>query len=109
MAQLRDARSSQWIASGTPTQLVLLAEKIGLGEVLFDGIGAFDPAATLQTYRDTVTALQAQLAKASAKDKPALTAYIADLVAADAWATSKVAETQIALNAARSNVLIRGS
>lgn len=57
MAQLRDIRTSEFIFEGTPEECVLLADKIGRDEVLFDGVGeAFDPDAVLTSYNDRLTA-----------------------------------------------------
>lgn len=57
MAQLRDIQTSEFIFEGTPEECVLLADKIGRDEVLFDGVGeAFDPDAVLTNYNDRLAA-----------------------------------------------------
>lgn len=52
MAQLRDAQTSELIAEGAPLEMVLLADKLGRAEVMFDDVGeAFDPDAVLDAAR----------------------------------------------------------
>lgn len=43
MAQVRDAQTSELLYEGTPAECVALAAE--LRPVLYDGVGAFDPAA----------------------------------------------------------------
>lgn len=67
MAQLRDARTSELIAEGTPTELALLADRLGRDEVLFDDVGhTFDPDAVLEAHRENIAGLEAAAAAAPA-------------------------------------------
>ncbi len=55
MSQLRDMQTSELIAEGTPLEIVLVAQRLGPGEVLYDDVGlAFDPAAVLAIYQQSV-------------------------------------------------------
>jgi len=73
MAQLRDAHTSDIIATGTPLELALIADKIGGAEVLFDDVGAaFDPAAVIEAAKANADGLAAALKAAKADDKPTL-------------------------------------
>lgn len=55
MAQLRDKQTSECIAEGTPLEIVLLADKIGRDEFIFDDVGeGFDPEEVLSQHKAQV-------------------------------------------------------
>lgn len=66
MAQLRDSRTSEFIASGTAEEMVLLADRLGADNVLFDDVGlGFNPDAVREAHESRL-----QVARAYAKDQP---------------------------------------
>lgn len=70
MAQLRDALTSEFLAEGDPTALVLLAEKIGPDEVIFDGVGEhFNPDEVLRAYNENLSGLQGAAGEASSQEE----------------------------------------
>lgn len=59
MAILRDAQTGQGIATGTPLDMVVLADQLGRDQVLFDDVGKeFDPDTVLSGAQEQHTALQ---------------------------------------------------
>lgn len=59
MAQLRDKKTSEFIAEGSPVEMVLLADEVGIDEVLFDGVGLrFNPAEVRQEYQDRIDGMK---------------------------------------------------
>lgn len=82
MAQLRDAQTSALIAEGTPTELVTLAEEMGLkagvvgpGETaggldaIYDDVGAgFDPDAVVAARDENITGLKKASTKTATPD-----------------------------------------
>jgi hypothetical protein len=59
MAQLRDAQTSELILEGTPYEVAAAAAELGLGEVLFDGVGAgFEPSAPVESHEQELEALE---------------------------------------------------
>ena len=102
MAQLRDAQSSQILAEGTPIEMVLLADRIGHDEVLFDDVGpAFDPDAVRRAHQAQADGLERAAAEASGREAKQLAAAHDELrgltEAADVAAPAAIA----ALDAAR--------
>lgn len=88
MAQLRDKKTSELVAEGTPLAVVLLADELGRDEVLFDDVGLdFDPDAVLAAHNEHVDNLK--LAAGAAKNK-------ADKDAAAAARSAAVAEAEAA-------------
>lgn len=93
MAQLRDAKTSELIAEGTPLEVALAAGQLGKGavvgvgealaddvEVIFDDVGlGFDPAAVIAAHQENVDGLAAvsQDAKADAGLREAVTENLA--------------------------------
>lgn len=72
MAQLRDARTSELLATGTPLEVATCAAD--MTEVIFDDVGvAFDPAAVRARYDAELTGLQAALASLPLKAVPPVT------------------------------------
>jgi hypothetical protein len=107
MAQLRDAQTSQYMADGSPDEMVLLAEEIGRAEVLFDGVGlAFDPAATLASHRDRVIASKRPTDGLAAEEKEQVAKDAADL-AALAPSAKRVDDAGAAMRGARALVRAR--
>lgn len=75
MAQLRDAQTSELIAEGTPIEIVTIAEQIGAQEVLYDGVGGFDPDAVREAHEQHIAGLEAAAAEApKAEDRKRLAA-----------------------------------
>src|SRR5689334_13994550 len=67
MAQLRDVKTSEILFEGTPYEVVLMADKLGRDEVLFDDVGlGFDPDAVKAARLADAEAL-ASIAKSKAK------------------------------------------
>jgi hypothetical protein len=57
MAQLRDAKTGECIAEGTPEEMVLLADEVGVEEVMFDGVGeGFAPGAVKTRHQENIQA-----------------------------------------------------
>lgn len=74
MATLRDAQTSEFLADGTPLEMVALADELGRDEVLFDNVGlGFDPDAVLTAHHDQVKGL-----KAAEADKASIAAAQAE-------------------------------
>lgn len=98
MAQLRDAQTSEIIAEGTPVEVALIAETLGVTNVLFDDVGpAFNPATVVQEHKDRVKGLRdANLRDAEQEAR-----------AAERNATSKTDPADKALKAARDRVARR--
>lgn len=62
MAQLRDKLTSALLAEGTPEEMVLLANEIGMDEILFDDVGLrFDPDAVHASMKERREGLQTSL------------------------------------------------
>ena len=60
MAQLRDAQTGECLAEGAPEEMVLLAEEVGVAEVMFDGVGGgFDAEAVKTRHQANVVASRA--------------------------------------------------
>lgn len=60
MPQLRDAKTSELLAERDDVvELVVIADKVGRDEVLFDGVGDhFDPDAVLEAHRQAADGLE---------------------------------------------------
>jgi hypothetical protein len=84
MAQLRDAKTSELLAEGTPEEIARAAEGFVAGEVLFDDVGAvgkdgvslFDPVAVRKRHSDDLVALESAVDATPEDHKPALRAQI---------------------------------
>lgn len=105
MATLRDAQTSECIASGTPLEMVALADELGAAEVLFDDVGlSFDPPAVLTAHTENVKGLKAAATAASGDEKTSLQAsHDAAVAEADKGRGQKV-KAQKAMDAARARV-----
>lgn len=109
MAQLRDIHTSECVFEGTPTECVLLAEKLGRDEVLFDDVGlGFDPDAVLSAYKDSVKSDSA-LAKSKASDvtsddRAAAQARVESMRAVESDADKAQDDAEQALAAARARL-----
>lgn len=103
MAQLRDAKTGEWIAEGTPEEMALLAQEVGPGDVMFDDVGpAFRPAAALRAHRDRLTEARALTqATAEGSDRDRIEAHVAELEAVEERAKARKTDADRALRAAR--------
>lgn len=69
MAQLRDSQTSQILHDGTPLECVVLAQKIGIDEVLYDDVGEhFDPDAVLKAAHENADGLEAAASAAEGEE-----------------------------------------
>jgi len=92
MAQLRDARTSELIAEGTPQEVVLLADRLGHDEILFDDVGLnFDPDAVRQAYQENLDGL---VAAAKAEDDKETRERLEQAAADAADAADRAAELE---------------
>lgn len=72
MAQLRDARTSELLASGTPLEIATCAAE--MTEIIFDDVGtAFEAAGLRARYDAELTGLQGALSSLPTKAVPPLT------------------------------------
>lgn len=102
MAQLRDAQTSELIAEGTPTELVLLADELGVEEVLFDDVGEhFNPDAVRQAHGDQVAGLERAARDAKGNDRKRLTKALEDAKSVAPRARRRVRAATEELEAAR--------
>lgn len=103
MAILRDSRTSAAIAVGTPLEMVLLADELGRGEVLFDDVGqAFDPDAVLEAHQANKKGLTAaRKGERNADTKASIDAALEDRKAAETRAAELVPRARQALEEAR--------
>jgi hypothetical protein len=107
MAQLRDAQTSQFIAQGSAHEMVLLANDIGMAEVLFDDVGAaFNPTEVLKAYNDEMATAKDLLAKKTTGngEKVSIQSVIDRLDASKANAVSKRRSADLAIADARDRV-----
>lgn len=100
MAQLRDAQTSEFLHQGSPTEMVLLAERLGRDQVIFDDVGlSFDPDAVLAEYKAELSGL-----KLAARDPgtPYVTEdHVAGLLSLERAADNKVSEVKQSMREAR--------
>lgn len=121
MPQLRDAHTSELIAEGTPTELVTIADELGLkagvvgvGETpdgldaIYDDVGlGFDPDAVRRARDENLASLKAaSTAKATpdTEQREQIKQAHADAVAEVDQARGRVPEVQAALADARDSV-----
>lgn len=92
MAILRDAQTGQGIATGTPAEMVALADELGRDNILFDDVGElFDPDAVLEAVRKERVGLEEVASNPGIKD-----AKESERVKRDA--SARVAELDAVLN-----------
>ena len=107
MAQLRDAQTSEILAEGSPTEVVLIADQLGRAEVLFDDVGqGFDPDAVLAAHNEQLAAMNA--VAANVDEEESVRTRAAQAVAAEqaleAAAEAAAPEAQDRLDEARARV-----
>ncbi|MBA3240080.1 MAG: hypothetical protein H0T60_02545 [Acidobacteria bacterium] len=67
MAQLRDAKTSEFLAEGTLLEVAVLARGYNNDEVIFDGAAeAFEPASVIEQAEESAEGFEA-VAKSTAK------------------------------------------
>lgn len=70
MAQLRDAITSELIFEGDPVAVAIMAEQIGVENVLFDGVGSsFDHQEIIDRHEQEITNLQSVLEEPAIEPK----------------------------------------
>lgn len=123
MAHLRDAKTSELIAEGTPTELVTIAEKLGMKagvvgidqtaaqlglDLIYDDVGlAFDPKAVLAQRDEQLDALKTASGATVTKDpemRKTIVASYKAAVAEKADAMAAAATAKKALDAARAQI-----
>lgn len=109
MAQLRDIHTSEFVFEGTPEECVLVAEKIGRDEVLFDDVGlGFDPDAVLKARDENLASVEA-LSKTrtdgvTAEARAAAKTHLKELRKVESDAAAQQEDVQAALDAARARL-----
>lgn len=115
MAHLRDAKTGELIAEGTPLEVVLVADKLGLKagvvgpdelpgelEALYDDVGlGFDPGAVLLQAGENAGGLEAAAKDAKGEERKRLEAAHAAAAGALTADPELVAGAEEALKAAR--------